>query len=132
MDLTTQGGTPTPFTYAWSNGGSTEDLSGLTAGTYTVTVTTQTGGCSATATYTVDPGAANVTYYADVDGDTYGNINVTSVSCTGAPVGFVSDATDCNDGNAAVNPGTAEVCNGIDDNCDGNTDEGLTFLNLLC
>ncbi len=128
IDLTTTGGSPSPFTFAWSNGASTEDLSGLIAGTYTVTVTTQTGGCSATASYTVAAGAPNVTYYADADGDSYGNLNVTSLSCTGAPIGFVSDATDCNDGNAAINPGTAEVCNGIDDNCNGQTDEGLTFL----
>ncbi|MBK7684580.1 MAG: putative metal-binding motif-containing protein [Bacteroidetes bacterium] len=33
---------------------------------------------------------------------------MTSVCVVGAPVGFVSDATDCNDGNAAVNPGTPE------------------------
>jgi hypothetical protein len=32
---------------------------------------------------------------------------------------------DCNDGSAAVNPAATETCNGIDDNCDGNIDEGF-------
>jgi hypothetical protein len=31
--------------------------------------------------------------------------------------------SDCADGVAAVNPGAAEACNGIDDDCDGETDE---------
>uniref|UniRef100_UPI00286D3C63 beta strand repeat-containing protein n=1 Tax=Flavobacterium sp. TaxID=239 RepID=UPI00286D3C63 len=42
--------------------------------------------------------AANVTYYADVDTDTYGNPAVSQTTCTGAPSGFVTDNTDCNDG----------------------------------
>jgi len=128
INLTTTGGSPSPFSFLWSNGAITEDISLLAAGTYTVTVTTQTGGCTASASYAVAPGAPNVTYYADADGDTYGNLAVSQISCTGAPVGFVANSTDCNDAVAAINPGATEVCNGIDDNCNGSTDEGLTFL----
>ncbi len=56
VNLTVSGGT-TPYTYVWSNGTSTEDLTGLSAGTYTVTVT-DANGCIATRTITVTQPAA--------------------------------------------------------------------------
>jgi beta-lactamase superfamily II metal-dependent hydrolase len=62
------------------------------------------------------------TFYADADGDGYGNAAVTQLACT-VPLGYVTDATDCDDGNQAVNPAANEVCNGIDDDCDGLTDD---------
>lgn len=42
INLTPAGGSP-PFTYRWSNGQTTQDASGLCAGTYTVTVSDQLG-----------------------------------------------------------------------------------------
>ncbi|MFM9056211.1 MAG: MopE-related protein, partial [Bacteroidota bacterium] len=67
------------------------------------------------------------TWYADVDADTYGDAGTSQVSCF-QPSGYVSDNTDCDDGDASINPGATEVCNGEDDDCDGTADEGLTFV----
>jgi len=39
--------------------------------------------------------------------------------------GYTSCGGDCNEGDPAVHPGAAEVCNGIDDNCNGSADEGF-------
>ncbi|MEZ5068509.1 MAG: MopE-related protein [Bacteroidia bacterium] len=65
------------------------------------------------------------TYYADSDNDSYGDLtNTISVINSTPPAGYVTDSTDCNDGNASINPGATELCNGIDDNCDGQIDEG--------
>ena len=33
--------------------------------------------------------------------------------------------TDCDDSNASIGPGGVEVCNGLDDDCDGSIDEGV-------
>ncbi len=66
------------------------------------------------------------TFYVDADGDTYGNVAVTSVSCT-QPAGFVTNHLDCDDGSAAIHPGANEICNGSDDNCNGTIDDPATF-----
>ena len=67
--------------------------------------------------------ALAATYYADSDGDTYGDPDV-SVSATSAPSGYVSNSSDCDDTSAAISPADTEACNGYDDDCDGSMDEG--------
>lgn len=51
IDITVSGGS-TPYTYSWSNGSTTEDLTGLAQGTYNVTVIDQNG-CEETASFNV-------------------------------------------------------------------------------
>jgi len=72
---------------------------------------------------TVDEGATDATtWYSDADGDGYGDASTAVVDCT-APSDGVEDATDCDDSDAAVNPGEDEVCNGVDDDCDSAVDD---------
>ena len=61
-------------------------------------------------------------WYADGDGDGYGDQASSTTACS-QPSGTVADDSDCEDTDAAVNPGATETCNGIDDDCDGGTDE---------
>ncbi|MBN2799371.1 MAG: hypothetical protein JXX28_09515 [Deltaproteobacteria bacterium] len=62
------------------------------------------------------------TWYADGDGDTYGNPAVSLRACA-APAGYTDSATDCADGDASVHPGAPEVCDGVDQNCNEAVDE---------
>lgn len=63
------------------------------------------------------------TFYADNDGDGFGDANIINIACI-ASEGFVDNNTDCDDNNVNINPLAQEIpANGIDDNCDGNTDE---------
>lgn len=71
-----------------------------------------------------------VVYYADSDSDGYGNyLSVGDTLCSAPGAGYVINNIDCNDSSAVINPITIELCNGVDDNCDGQIDEGtlLTF-----
>ena len=68
---------------------------------------------------------ASLEYYADNDGDGFGAGDA-SLYCTDPGAGYVTDNTDCDDTNASVNSAATEVCNLIDDDCDGEIDEFVT------
>ncbi len=71
-------------------------------------------------------------FYADDDGDTFGNPN-NSVQACSVPAGYVTNSGDCNDSNASVFPGAPEICgNNLDDNCNGQTDEDNTSPTITC
>jgi hypothetical protein len=76
-DLTVSGGTA-PFTFNWSNGAVTEDLTGVSAGTYSVGIT-DANGCFATATITIAQPAAALN----------ATLAVTNISCNGGMNGAI-------------------------------------------
>ena len=79
----------------------------------------------------VDEDAVDATtWYADADGDTFGDAAVSTVACD-PPAGHVADGTDCDDTTAAVHPGATEVCNGgVDDDCDTLADDADDSLDV--
>ncbi len=109
------------------NGGTsfqfTDTFDNLTPGTYNIVVKVFNiaNVCEKTATATVAEGPAPTTWYKDIDADGYTD-GTTQSSCL-QPTGYVASALsgDCNDNNAAINPGAAEICDGLDNDCDGNT-----------
>jgi hypothetical protein len=71
----------------------------------------------------IDEGVLLV-FYKDKDGDGYGDVNDQTLACS-QPTGYVSNSSDCNDNDPNVSPGKTEICDGKDNNCDGQTDEGF-------
>jgi hypothetical protein len=74
------------------------------------------------------------TWYKDADGDLYSD-GITLIQCP-RPVNYkasselVQTSGDCNDNNPSINPDSAEICDGIDNNCAAGIDEG--FNNESC
>ncbi|MEY4821577.1 MAG: hypothetical protein RLY72_1229, partial [Planctomycetota bacterium] len=77
--------------------------------------------------------ADKIDFYRDQDLDTY-SINVTAEFCPGTTnagwIPTLSSPIDCNDLVAAIHPSAPELCNGIDDNCNGAIDETCQNVEL--
>ena len=71
--------------------------------------------------------------YEDADQDGFGNPAVFAEASDSLP-GYVADDSDCNDdplnGGSAINPAATDLCNLIDDNCNGVTDENATVASI--
>jgi hypothetical protein len=63
------------------------------------------------------------TWYADDDGDGYGDASSPLVDCS-LPSGYSASATDCDDLDPDIHPGAEEICDEVDNDCDGDIDDG--------
>ncbi len=68
------------------------------------------------------PACTPVAWFADVDEDGFG---AEETSACEAPTGHVAVNGDCNDRDPAIHPDAAEVCDGVDQDCDLAVDEDL-------
>ncbi|MEQ8461695.1 MAG: MopE-related protein [Sandaracinaceae bacterium] len=72
---------------------------------------------------TIDESPTEVDWYGDRDGDGFGaSSSGVTRSCMRLGAGFSILSTDCDDDEAGVNPASAELCNGVDDDCNGAAD----------
>ncbi len=76
---------------------------------------------------TDEEGVDPLTWYADLDDDGAGDPATGTLSCE-APDGFVADGSDCDDGDAGTAPDATELCDGVDNDCDGTVDDGATDM----
>ncbi len=84
-------------------------------------------GRAAATTWDIDGDATDgLTWYADSDGDGFGIEASSDVACT-QPEGHVSAAGDCDDSMVGIHPDAPEVCDGIDNDCDGAVNDAVKW-----
>ena len=85
--------------------------------------------CNYSSSATIDDGSCTepTIWYYDADGDGYGDDTISSLVCN-QPSNFVAINGDCMPLDNAIYPGVSEVCDGIDNNCDGQIDEGFAQI----
>ena len=136
--LPTNGGS-TP-SYQWKRNGtnvgtnsSSYSSSALSGGDVITVTMTASNACQTSNTVSsagITMNALSVsTFYLDNDADGYGQTSSGVQDCS-QPTGYIAQGGDCNDSDSGINPGAIEICNGMDDNCNGQSEEGLIFLNF--
>jgi hypothetical protein len=66
----------------------------------------------------------DIAWYLDADGDGFGDASDSVGPSCEPHSGYVANAADCDDADASIFPGALEVCDGVDNNCSGEVDEG--------
>ena len=78
--------------------------------------------------FAIDEGLTITTFYIDADGDNFGDADIFINSCLAIIAGYVLDSTDCNDADNLIYPGAVEICDYLDNDCNGIIDDNLTYI----
>ncbi|MBK8682664.1 MAG: T9SS type A sorting domain-containing protein [Chitinophagales bacterium] len=65
------------------------------------------------------------TYYADADADGYGGMSDSLTGGCNTPPGYSLLSGDCDDADNTIHPDATEICDGLDNDCDGDIDEDV-------
>ncbi len=76
--------------------------------------------------------APELAVYRDADSDGYGDPTVAATAPCAPMAGWVTNSRDCDDRLASKNPDAPEICNQLDDDCDGSPDNGLVGCGESC
>ncbi|MFT6395479.1 MAG: streptogramin lyase [Bradymonadia bacterium] len=76
----------------------------------------------------VDEQTTPVSQWPDTDDDGYGDADAEPQTDCAAIPGYATNADDCDDEEATINPASADLCDGVDSDCDDEVDEAATFL----
>lgn len=111
----------------------TTTLASTTTNTTTIDATTTT--TNTTTTTTGDDGTTTgcvpTLWYVDGDGDTHGG-PMSTPGCGPPPPGYADASTDCNDADPNIHPDAVELCDALDNDCDGGIDEWPAALAGTC
>jgi len=83
---------------------------------------------SADSGQTISPETCTV--WLDADRDGFGTGEAMELDCADIPEGYADSDGDCDDSASGVNPDAEEICNAIDDDCDGFIDASATDADL--
>ncbi len=82
----------------------------------------------------IDDGIPYFTFIRDRDGDGFGNARLTdtvSICQNIAPTGYVTNRLDCDDSNADIHPNASELCDNVDNDCNGKIDDGIPYFTFI-
>ncbi|MBK9365535.1 MAG: FG-GAP repeat protein [Deltaproteobacteria bacterium] len=66
-----------------------------------------------------DPAVGTNEWYADLDGDGWGDATTYTQACLAPGDAYIERAGDCDDADAQRHPNRTEACDGLDNDCDG-------------
>lgn len=72
-------------------------------------------------------GCEPLTLYQDADGDGVGSSDLSTILSCELRAGYSTVDGDCDESRQTTFPGAPEMCNGRDDNCDGEIDENASY-----